>query len=121
VGVLGVVDYLTSNEFSFSLFYLIPASLTAWYVNRRMGIYISVLSVITWLIADIFAREDYSHPVIYFWNTLIRFIFFSITIYLVSELHQTQKTVETLARTDYRLYDRDTQLPLFSRAVRLRT
>jgi len=101
VGVLGIVDYRTGNEFSFSLFYLIPTSLTAWYVNQRMGISISILSVMTWLLADIFSGEDYTHPVVYFWNTMIRFVFFLTTSYLLSELHKTQKTVETLARTDH--------------------
>jgi diguanylate cyclase (GGDEF)-like protein len=45
--------------------------------------------------------EEYPHPVIYFWNTLLRLGFFIITTYLISELHKTQKKVETLARTDY--------------------
>lgn len=101
VGMLGVVDYLTGNEFSFSLFYLIPICITTWYVNRPMGIFLSVLSAVTWLIADIVAGEDYSHPIIYLWNTLIRFGFFIIVTYLIAELRQTQQTIQALARTDY--------------------
>ncbi len=101
VMILGIVDYLTGNEFSFSLFYLIPITITAWYINLPMGIFISILSAITWLIADFYAGEDYSHPIIYFWNTLIRFGFFFVVTYLMSELRQTQKRIETLSRTDY--------------------
>jgi diguanylate cyclase (GGDEF)-like protein len=101
VGALGVVDYLTGNEFSFSLFYLIPISLTTWYVNRLTGIFFSVLSALTWLAADIFVGEIYSFTFIYFWNTMIRFGFFIVTVYLISELHKTQKAVEFLARMDY--------------------
>jgi diguanylate cyclase (GGDEF)-like protein len=101
VGALGIVDYRTGNEFSFSLFYLIPISLTAWYANRPMGIFICILSAVTWLAADKAAGENYTRPIIYFWNTLIRFGFFLIVTYLLSELRKAQKTVQTLARTDY--------------------
>lgn len=101
VMVLGIADYLTGNEFSFSLFYLIPITITAWYSNRPMGIFVSILSTMTLLIADFYAGKDYSHPIIYFWNTLIRFGFFFVVTYLMSELHQTQKEMEALSRTDY--------------------
>lgn len=101
VGVLGVVDYITRNQLNFSLFYLIPISLSAWYVNRSAGISISILSVAVWLAADITTGVDYLHPAIYIWNTLIRFGFFIIVTYLMSELHKAQKSVEALARTDY--------------------
>jgi diguanylate cyclase (GGDEF)-like protein len=101
VGALGVVDYLTGNEFSFSLFYLLPISLTTWYVNRSTGIFFSILSAVTWLVADIFVGEKYSYTFVYFWNTMIRFGFFITTAYLISELRKTQKDVEILARTDY--------------------
>jgi diguanylate cyclase (GGDEF)-like protein len=101
VGTLGFIDFLTGNEFSISLFYLIPIYLSAWYVNGNAGMFTSVLCVATWGAADYFVGMDYSNPVIYFWNTLIRLGFFMITTFLVSELHKTQKEVVNLARTDY--------------------
>jgi len=101
VGVLGIVDYLTGIEYSFYLFYLIPISLSAWFASRTLGLLISFLSVITWGLVDIASGEDFSHPVVYFWNTLIRVVFFVIVTYLISELHDTQKSVQALARTDY--------------------
>lgn len=101
VGILGFVDFQTGNEYSFSLFYLIPISLTAWYMNLPAGIFTCILSAATWLAADIKIGEDYSHPITYFWNFLIRLGFFLTVNYLLSELHKTQKIVETLARTDH--------------------
>lgn len=101
VGVLGIVDYLTGNEFSFSLFYLIPISLTTWYANPALGLSISLLSAVTWLVADISVGENFSHPIIYFWNTLIRFGFFIVVTYLISELKKAQNAVNNLARTDH--------------------
>jgi diguanylate cyclase (GGDEF)-like protein len=101
VVVLGILDYLTGNEYSFSLFYLIPISLIAWYVNRPTGIFISILIAVTWLVADLILGADYSHPIIYIWNTMIRFGFFIISTYLISELHISHQTIQALARTDY--------------------
>jgi diguanylate cyclase (GGDEF)-like protein len=101
VGILGVVDFKTGNEYSFSLFYLLPISLTSWYMNRRMGIFTSVLSAFTWVYADFSYGEDYAHPGIYFWNFMIRLGFFLIVTYLLTELRKTQKIVESLSRTDH--------------------
>lgn len=101
VSFLGLIDYATGNEFSFSLFYLIPIALTTWYVNFKTGLFIAALSAITWAVADFFAGTDYRQPIIYFWNTLIRLGFFVTVTYLIAELHKSQKTIETLADTDY--------------------
>ena len=101
VGVLGVVDYLTGNEFSFSLFYLIPIALTTWYANSWVGMIVSVVSAITWLIADVAVGEYYPRPLVYFWNTLMRLGFFVIVNYLMSELRKAQEALQALSRVDY--------------------
>jgi diguanylate cyclase (GGDEF)-like protein len=101
VGLLGIVDYVTGNEYSFSLFYLIPIALITWYANPTLGVIIAILSATTWMIADIAAGQDFSHPIIHLWNTLIRFGFFTIVVYLLSELRKSQKAEQALARTDH--------------------
>ncbi|MGW8249153.1 MAG: hypothetical protein ACWGO1_00795, partial [Anaerolineales bacterium] len=50
--LLGMLDYATGYEISFSLFYLIPVSLAAWFVGRRPGLLISTASA---LISTLFA------------------------------------------------------------------
>lgn len=101
VGGLGVVDYLTGNEYSFSLFYLIPVSLVGWFVGVRAGAVISFLCALVWLAADYAIGEDYSKPLVYFWNTLIRFGFFIIVNYLMTELQKAQESMQVLAHTDH--------------------
>jgi len=66
VGV-GFLDYLTGYEISFSLFYLIPISLLAWFAGRRFGVAASFVSALVWLLAEITAGQSYSHPVIHYW------------------------------------------------------
>src|SRR5512146_1270201 len=68
VGLLGLADYLTGNELTFSLFYLAPIVLATWNVNQAAGLFLSFLSALMLLTAEIAAGKTYSHPGIYFWN-----------------------------------------------------
>ena len=101
VGLLGALDWLTGNEITFSLFYLIPIILVTWTVNRSGGLLLSVLSTLMLLGAERAAGQIYSHSIIYFWNTLIRASFFIIITYLVAELHKAQREERLAARTDF--------------------
>lgn len=101
VGLLGICDYSTGTELGFSLFYLIPISLIAWYSKPALGVLISILSAVVWLYADIEAGQEYSNQIFFFWNTLIRLGFFIIVTYLISELKRSQKIIQESARTDY--------------------
>lgn len=101
VGMLGLVDYLTGYEISFSLFYLAPIASVAWFASRRRGLVLAVLSAGTWLAAEIAAGRTYTHPAIPIWNTLIRFGFFLIVTYLVSALRNNQEAHRTHARIDF--------------------
>jgi hypothetical protein len=53
IGVLlvGFIDHATGYEWSFSIFYFAPIIFSVSYVNFPFGIFISVLSAVTWFIA----------------------------------------------------------------------
>jgi diguanylate cyclase (GGDEF)-like protein len=98
---IGVVDLLTGYEIGFSLFYLLPISLVTWFTRRRrLGVLASITSALVWFIADIKSGMSYSHPAIYFWNTLIRFGFFIIVTLLLSALRKAHEREKELARID---------------------
>lgn len=102
VGLLGLIDALTSDEVAFSVFYLLPVSIAAWYVGRRPGAWLSAISALTWLVADLsFAGSPYSHPLIPLLNTLTRFSFFLLVTVLLSALRRSLDREKTLARMDY--------------------
>jgi diguanylate cyclase (GGDEF)-like protein len=101
IGLLGALDALTGNEITFSLFYLVPIVLVTWSVNQRVGLLMSTLSALTLLVAEIAAGQTYSHPIIYFLNTLIRTGFYVIVNYLVAELQKSRKEERRAARTDF--------------------
>ena len=101
-GVLlfGLIDYLTGYELSSSLFYLGPISVAAWYIDRRAGLGVAVLSAIVWFAADFGTGHPYSHPAVQIWNALIRLGFFLSNVFLLTELREHLANEQRLARTD---------------------
>jgi len=101
VVLLGFIDFLTGYELSLSLFYLAPIAVVSWFVGRRLGLMISVVSAITWFIADFATGHIYLSPFIIAWNTLIRFGFFVIVSLLLDSLRESYQKEQELARTDH--------------------
>ena len=99
--LLGYLDFASGFELSFSLFYLLPISLSAWFVNRRSAISVSVLSAFAWAISNQLAGETYSHSWIGYWNTFIRFSFFLIVSQLITLLRVAIQKEQALSRTDF--------------------
>ncbi len=98
--ILGILDTLTGFEFSFSLFYILPVSLTAWTMGKNVGYFVCFISGLVWLSANALAGESYTNLSLAFWNTLIRTGFFIVVAFLLAELRQALETERTLARTD---------------------
>ncbi|GAB4578643.1 MAG: hypothetical protein Fur0022_13790 [Anaerolineales bacterium] len=98
--VLGILDYLTGFELSFSLFYILPVSVAAWTLSARGGYLVGMASALTWGVANLVAGQAYSSPVILVWNVLMRLGFFSFITFLLAELHEALAFERTLARTD---------------------
>jgi diguanylate cyclase (GGDEF)-like protein len=97
---LGVLDVLTGPEISFSVFYLFPILAAAWLLGRWAGAFTSVLSAVTWRLADSLAGQTYSHPLIPYWNMLVRLSFFLIVAFLLSELRVRLRRETDSARRD---------------------
>ena len=97
---VGAVDFETGSELAFSLFYLIPIVFVTWFASKKLGLVISVISAITWFVADAFTRQSYSQPFIRYWNAVIRLGFFVVVTLLLPALKELDREKE-IARTDY--------------------
>lgn len=84
--VVGVADYLTGSEVSFSVFYLLPVMLVTWFADKWIGLLFSAIGASIWFFADILAGHSYSHFLIPYWNAFVRFCIFFIVSYLLSKL-----------------------------------
>jgi diguanylate cyclase (GGDEF)-like protein len=101
IGLLGSLDYATGNELTLSLFYLIPIVLVTWFVDRKTGLFMSFISGLTLLGAEMAAGQTYSHPIFYLLNTLVRTLFYVVIVYLVAELQKSRREEQLAARTDF--------------------
>jgi diguanylate cyclase (GGDEF)-like protein len=96
VGVIGTIDHLTGSEMSLSIFYLMPIGTAAWYGNRKLGMWMSVVSAIVWVVTDFTAEHTYRYAIMPFWNATVRFGFFVIVSHLVSsQRSQLRREIES--------------------------
>ena len=98
--LLGVVDYATGPELSFSVFYTGPIMLAAWYGGRKAGLTVALISAGVWLTADMAEGKAYSHHLIPLWNTLVRLGFFLIILKLMLSVKDKLDLEASLADTD---------------------
>jgi hypothetical protein len=81
--IIGIIDYLTGYEIGMGVFYLLPIGLLSWFINRKAGIVMAVISAATIITADISAGKVIQNYFIDFWNLFVHFSFFTIVVYLV--------------------------------------
>ena len=83
VSLLGVVDYSTGMEYSFSIIYLIPVSFSSWFIGKKAGFTIAILSALAWFLTDLLSGHFYSSIINLIWNSLIRLFLFLIIANLI--------------------------------------
>jgi signal transduction histidine kinase len=98
VGVVGVADYVTGYEITFSIFYLLAIVLAAWFVGRGFAICVSVLSVGVALAGDLAAGAVYSSRFVPAWNASITFAFYLLFVWLLASLKSFQQQLEEKVR-----------------------
>ena len=98
--IVGALDYFTGTEISFSLFYVFPIALISWLGSWKLGTFFSLVGAVLWLGAEFFAGASYTHPIILYWNTLVRLSIFLLVPYLI-KLGRDLTYESTMARTDF--------------------
>jgi diguanylate cyclase (GGDEF)-like protein len=99
--LLGILDFDSGFETTFSFFYLIPIAITTWYLGKTEGQIMVVLSIITWAVSNRLAGEVYSHEIIRYWNAGIRLVVFFLFAELLHGLQQALLHEQSLSRTDF--------------------
>ncbi|TXJ06747.1 MAG: GGDEF domain-containing protein [Acinetobacter sp.] len=100
IAILGWIDLATGYEYSFSVFYLLPVSMAAWYDHYKAAILTIMVCGTTWLIADFNAGHHYSNKIIPFWNGLVRMGFFSIVAFLLFKIRRNWNEMKKMAMKD---------------------
>ncbi|MEW6182333.1 MAG: diguanylate cyclase [Bacillota bacterium] len=100
VVLIGYLRYVSGPDYAFSLFYLFPICLVGWFIGRWAGILFSVISVITWLAADLAMTGSYKNPSVPIINESLRFVVFLILTVVLTELKMSLDREKLIARTD---------------------
>jgi len=93
------LDYIT-GDYSLIIFYLIPVSLTAWFISKEIGVFFCVLSFLARITADFSISPAIQHSSLHYWNLFIEFSFLLIMSLLFSALKNKLDSEKTLARID---------------------
>lgn len=94
IAVVGFIDYITTVEISFSIFYLIPIAFVSWYAGRNYGLAFAFLSAVIWLYADTNSFIKYSNNAIPYWNALVRLGFFTVVVILITKVKALKENLE---------------------------
>lgn len=77
--LVGWIDWVTGYEMGLSLLYLIPISISTWFVGIGAGLLFAVVGAIVWGWSDWAAGHQYSAWFLPYWNSGIRLGFFVVT------------------------------------------
>ena len=83
---VGVLDYVTGFEISFSIFYLLPIGLVTWFAGWRKGVLMAGLGALMGGVVEYFGMGHYSHFIILYWNAAVRLGVFLIVVFLLSSV-----------------------------------
>ena len=105
--LLGEIDYWTGWELSFSVFYLLPVSMVAWYAGRWPGLGTALLSALVWALANHLAGQRNEGLFLAVWNAVVRLGFFVVVVLALAALRRTLQALrqaldreQVLARLD---------------------
>jgi len=100
VSAIGVVDYSTSAEISFTLLYLVPVATTAWFSGQRAGVAIAAFTAATWLVADYSSGGFHGNIAVYAWNFTSRLTMLLVVGFLLARVRQLLLSERQMSRTD---------------------
>jgi len=86
VVIIGIFDYLTGPVFSSLIAYLIPVIFVTRLAGRTAGIFISVTSATSWILAEVLSDPDHSFLLVHFWNLLEKLGIFLIVVFILLKL-----------------------------------
>jgi diguanylate cyclase (GGDEF)-like protein len=94
-------DVLTGAELSWSIFYIAPVAIAAWYLGWGPALLMVGLAAASWLAADRIAGATYELAGVQYWNMLVRAAMFFLVAYTLTLLKGSLAHAQETARTDW--------------------
>ena len=80
---IGALNYWAGPIFSSLAFYFVPIILVTWLVGRKVGILISSVCGLTWVLINTIGHPDYTGVGIPFWNLVEKLCVFLIVVLIL--------------------------------------
>ena len=101
VAVIGVLDYLTGYQLTFSAFYLFPIFILAWLGGQWGGLGGAVASAGVRTFVDLLGDRAFPSALYWVWNTGMRLVMFVVVAQLIFIIKQYVDQERALARIDH--------------------
>jgi signal transduction histidine kinase len=103
VWLIGMLDFASGWQVSWSAVYVYPIAIAAWYVGAGWAYNLSLLSVVLYTTGDLATGFPFDNWLIPLWNALIRLAFYATLIHMLAyirslthglELRVSERTAE---------------------------
>ncbi len=101
VAIIGLLDCLLGPEIRFSITYLIPVAIGAWFVGKPFGLAVSVFITAMAMIIGCATGRAYLNIAFYYWDAGIRLCIFVVLTLLLDRLKTALNTERSLSRIDF--------------------
>jgi serine phosphatase RsbU (regulator of sigma subunit) len=103
--IITIIDYTTGPFVSMLVFYLIPIIITSWFVGKRAGLLISVVSAIGCSVHDILFFPVSSSDIVMSWLVLLwnPLISFSVFLIVASTLSAMRRAEDEKLRFEFKV------------------
>lgn len=106
--LFGVGDYVTDVEITFTLLYLLPVTLAAWFSGRRFGLTVAALAASCSIVTELTTPGEADRPWLLLWNqagVLVVFVVIVVAMtrlrtYVDRERHERTLAVEQLRHAE---------------------
>jgi serine phosphatase RsbU (regulator of sigma subunit) len=82
-----ILDYVSGNEVSASLFYLIGIAVAAWFVGQGTGLVLALLSALAWGVTVHVVGPAFSKASVFYWNLGVELAIYVTTAVALARIH----------------------------------
>jgi signal transduction histidine kinase len=90
IGVVGYVDWISGDELSYSIFYLLPIAYATWFISARSGAFTAMTCASIWFTVEVANHGAYSSEFVPIWNAGVRLGFFFLGVTVVAQVKRTE-------------------------------
>jgi PAS domain S-box-containing protein len=92
--LVALADHAAGYDLSLAILYLLPIAAATWAGGRRTGVFFSVLGVVLLIATDTLGGREYSHPLVFHWEWLVRFATYLVFVSVLDHLKHALGTAD---------------------------